>query len=165
MLIGIGIGSCVILIFGIIGAVMIFLYFRQQKEAEESQNWSSTLGRITKTYMRQEVSYESGNTIYYPEIEYEYEYLGIIYTGNRINFGGSSGNSNRKKSEEVLAQYPVNKTITVYYEPNNPEKAVLERKMGTGGKVALIVGILFTFIALCAACVGGVLAIVALMDY
>lgn len=164
MLIGIGIGGFIIFIFGFIGAVMVFLYFRHKKEAEESQNWASTLGTITKTYMRQEVSYETSNTIYYPTIEYEYEYRGTTYTGSRINFGGSSGNSNYRKSEEILAQYPINKTITVYYDPNNPEEAVLEQKMGTGGKVMLIVGILFAFIALCAACVGSVLAIMAVMD-
>ena len=163
MLIGIGIGGFIIFIFGFIGAVMIFMYFRHKKEAEESQNWASTLGTITKTRMHQEVSYETGNTLYYPEIAYEYEYLGMIYTGNRINFGGSSGNSNYRKSEEVLAQYPLNKTVTVYYDSHNPEEAVLERKMGTGGKVLLIVGILFTIIALCAACVGSVLAIASMM--
>ncbi len=159
MLVGIGIGGFIIFIFGIIGALMIFMYFRQKKEAEESQNWASTLGRITKTYMRQEVSYETGSTLYYPEIEYEYEYRGVIYTGNRIDFGGSSGNSNHNKSEELLAQYPINKTITVYYDPNNPEEAVLEQKMGTGGKVMLIVGILFAFIALCAIAIASILAI------
>ncbi len=159
MLTGIAIGGCFVLIFGIIGTVMIFMYFHQKKEAEESLNWSSTVGRVTKSYIRQEMNYEQNNTVYYPEVEYEYEFLGTTYTGDRINFGGSSGDSNRKKSEEILAQYALDKNVTVYYDSNTPKDAVLERKVGMGGKILLIVGILFTFTALCAACIGGVLAI------
>ena len=165
MFVGIAIGGCLVLTFGIIGAVMIFLYFRQKKEAEESLDWSSALGKITKAHMRQDISYESGNTLYYPEVEYEYEFLGITYTGDRISFGGSAGNSNRKKTAEILAQYPLNKTVTVYYDPNSPESAVLERKVGMGGKVLLIVGIVFILVALCTLCVGGVATVANAMGY
>ncbi len=144
---------------------MIVKYLRDKEKADASQNWSSTMGRITKSYMRNEVSYESGNTLYYPEVEYEYEFFGIFYTGHQINFGGSSGNSSRGISQKTLAQYPLDKNVKVYYDPNNPEEAVLERKMGMGGTVFLIVGILFILVALCALCIGGVIATVGFMGY
>ncbi len=165
MLVAIISGGFVILVFGIIGAVLVYKYFQEKREAEESQGWSSTIGRITKSFMRREASYESSNTIYYPEVEYDYEFLGTEYTGHRISFGGSTGNSNHRKSEEVLARYPVGKSVPVFYDPNNAEDSVLIREMGTGGKVFLFVGALFLLISVCAFCVGGVIAIASLMGY
>jgi hypothetical protein len=165
MLVGILIGGFIILIFGIVGAVMIYKYFQEKKEAEKSQSWPSTSGSITKSFMRHEVSYESGNTLYYPNVEYDYEVLGTAYTGNRINFGGSTGNSNRKKSEEILTQYPLGKNVPVYYDSNNPEDAVLEREIGVGGTVFLVVGLLFILIILCALCISTIIAGSMLVGY
>lgn len=157
-------GGSLIVLFGIAGAVMIFKYFQEQKEADESQGWSSTIGKITKSSIQREASYESSNTLYFPEVEYLYEFLGTEYTGNRITFGGSTGNSNRKKSEETLAKYPVGKSIPIYYDPNNPQDSVLIRKMGTGGMVFLVVGILFVFISICTTGIGAIFAGLTLIE-
>ena len=50
MLIAILVGGFVVLVFGIIGAVLIYKYFQEKKEAEESQGWSSTIGQIIKSF-------------------------------------------------------------------------------------------------------------------
>ena len=165
MIIGIAIGGCLILVFGIIGVIMLIKYFQEKEKSERSQKWSSAMGKVIKSYMRHETNYESGNTIYYPEVSYEYEFLGTIYTGYRISFGGSSGNSNHKKSQEILRQYPINRNVTVYHDPHNPENAVLERRIGSGSKVLLIIGILFSSISLCALCVSMVMGIASLAGY
>ncbi len=73
------------------------------------------------------------------------------YTGDKIAFGGDVGGS-RKKANEMIAQYPVGKNVSVYYDPNNPEDVVLERRMGSKG--LLIIGVVFTLIAVCTLCVG-----------
>ncbi|MCP4141985.1 MAG: DUF3592 domain-containing protein [Chloroflexi bacterium] len=154
MLIAIIAGSSLVVLFGIAGVWMVYKYFQEQKNADKSQGWSSTFGKITKASLDKEASFESGNTLYYPEVEYTYEFLGTEYTGYKISFGGSSGNSNRKKSEETLAKYPVGKEIPVFYDPNNPKDSVLIRNIGTGGKVFLFVGILFVFVSICTTLVG-----------
>ncbi len=163
MLIGIAIGGCFVLIFGIIGAVMLFKYFQDKKKAEESQNWSSAAGRITESYVRREENMDSDGyttTSYYPEVRYGYEFLGTEYTGDKIAFGGKMG-GNQKNAQERLAQYPVGKNVIVYYDPNNVEDAVLERKMG--GKIMLIVGVIFSLVAICTACIGGIVTVLGLM--
>ena len=147
-------GGSLIVLFGIAGAVMIFKYFQEQKEADESQGWSSTIGKITKSSIHREASFESSNTLYYSDVKYVYDFLGTEYTGNRIAFGGSTGYSNRKKSEETLAKYPVGREIPVFYDPNNPKDSVLVRNLGMGGKVFLFVGILFVLISICVTLVG-----------
>ena len=163
ILIGVAVGGCFILIFGIVGTVMLFKYFQDKKKAEESQSWSSASGRIMESYVRREESMDSEGfttTYYYPEILYVYQFLGAEYTGDKIAFGGKVGES-QNKAKERLVQYPVGKNVIVYYDPNNPEDAVLERKMS--GKTMLIVGIVFAIIALCTACVGGTIAVLGLM--
>lgn len=159
MLVGIGIGGCFVLIFGIIGAALLIKHFRAKKKAEESQKWSSAAGRITESYVRREDSTDSDGyptTSYYPEVQFTYEFLGSEYAGNKIAFGGSMGGG-QKKAQESLAQYPVGKDVIVYYDPNNPGDAVLERRVS--GNVFLIVGIVFLVISVCVGCVGGVIAV------
>ena len=102
-------------------------------------------------------------TLYYPEVRYEYEVFGQIYSGQQISFGANTGYSNQRKTQEILAKYPLGANITVYYDPNAPENAVLERHVG--GKVALIIGILFSLIAICTACFGGFIAILDALNW
>jgi len=154
MLIGIATGGLTTLLFGGIGIFMLFKYFREKENATESQNWSSTLGKIQKSYMKHDFNHETGSTLYYPSVKYSYQSLGSEYLGNRINFGGSTGYSSRRKANEILAQYSPEKNVTVYFNPQNPEESVLERKMGAGGIVFLIVGILFSLVAFCTLCFG-----------
>ena len=154
ILFGVGIGGCFVLVFGIIGIVMLVKYFLDKKKFEESQAWSATSGQITEAYVRESSSEDSEGyttTSYYPEVRYTYQVMGVEYTGKRIAFGGNVGGS-RKKANEIVAQYPVGKKVTVYYDPDNLEDAALERRMG--GKGLLVIGIVFTLIAVCTACIG-----------
>ncbi|MBT4311172.1 MAG: DUF3592 domain-containing protein [Anaerolineae bacterium] len=159
ILIGVGVGGCFVLIFGIVGVVMLVKYFRDKKKSEESQAWSGTSGRITESYVRESQSQDSDgytSTTYYPEVRYLYQVMGVEYDGKRVAFGGDVGGS-RKKANERIGQYPVGKTVTVYYDPNNHEDAVLERRIGS--KTMLIIGIVFALISICSACISGIVAI------
>jgi len=165
MLAGIVIGGCFVLIFGIIGAVLLVKYFQDKKKADTSQSWPSAPGRIAESYVRREDSTDSDGyptTSYYPEVRYEYDLLGAQYSGDKIAFGAKTGNSNQKKTQEALVQYPVGKSVIVYYDPANPEDAVLERRVG--GKVFLIVGIIFLLVALCTLCIGGAATLFSLVE-
>lgn len=156
-------GGCFVTLFIGIGVFMLFKYFQDKKKTEESQAWSATSGRVTESYVRREVSRDSdGDTTvsYYPEVRYIYQVMGVEYTGSRVAFGGTVGRG-RKKSEEKIANYPVGKPLTVYYDPNNAEDAVIERRMGSQGM--LIMGIIFALIGICTACIGGAVGISALL--
>ena len=163
-LIGLAAGGCFVTIFAGVGIFMLVKYFQDKKKSEESQAWSATSGQITESYVRESQSRDSEgytSTSYYSEVRYLYQVMGVEYNGDKVAFGGSVGGS-RKKASERIAQYPVGKTVTVYYDPNNHEDAVLERRIGSKGM--LIIGIIFTLIGVCTACAGGVAAIAALMN-
>ncbi|MCP4141984.1 MAG: DUF3592 domain-containing protein [Chloroflexi bacterium] len=165
MIVGIIIGGCFVLIFGIIGGAMLFKYFQDSKKAEASQGWSSASGQITESYVRREDSTDNDGypqTYYYSEVRYEYDLLVATFTGDKIAFGTKTGNSSQMKAQEALARYPVGERVTVYYDPNNREDAVLERRVG--GKVFLIIGIVFSLVALCTLCIGGSALVFSLVE-
>lgn len=164
MFAGLGASDFVVVIFGIIGVAMLFSYFQSKKKVEESQSWPAVQGYITKTHIRRETEKDNDGsriTKYYPEVLYTYEFLGKEYTGDKISFGGKTKYSYEQKAENFLVQYPVGQGIKIYYDPNNPEDAVLERK--ALGKVILIIGVIFTLIAIGALLVRGGAALMSLM--
>lgn len=164
VLIALGVGGCFVTIFAGIGIFMLVKYFQDKKKAEESQSWTGTSGQVTQAYVRESETRDSDGYLtksYYPEVRYTYQVMGVAYSGDKISFGGSVG-GNRKKADAVVAQYPVGKVLTIYYDPNNPADAVIERKMGSKG--FLIIGNIFTLVGICSACVGGVIAVLVLVN-
>ena len=163
-LIGLLAGGCFVTIFLGVGIFMLVKYFQDKKKAEESQAWSATAGQVTQSYVRESQTRDDDGyltTTYYPEVRYTYQVMGVEYAGDKVSFGGAVG-GNRNKASEVVAQYPIGKNITVYYDPNNHEDAVIERRMGSKG--FLIIGVVFTLVGICTACIGGIVAIMAIAN-
>ena len=158
MLILIGVGGLLVLIFGIISIVMLVKHFRDKKKIVESDNWASVQGQIIFSDIRRQDSINAEghqNVSYVPEVRYRYEHLGTEYTNDKISFGGKIGRT-VKGANTILARYPVGENVTVFYNPANPADSVLERRVGSS--VFLWVGLLFVFLTLAVIAVGGVLA-------
>jgi len=137
------------------GIGLIFFSKRSKKKAGLSQAWPSVPGTITRSEVqRNSSSDEDGGTSYFytPAVEYTYSAGGQDYTGKRISFGGTAGHSSPAKSQAVLANYPLNSTVLVFYDPAKPGDAVLERAAGGGTKAAMIIGIILIVISVMIAC-------------
>ena len=61
----------------------------------------------------------------YPAVQYSYQAVGQAYEGSRIAPGPEVGGSGAGK---VVARYPAGAQVMVFYNPQNPSDAVLERK-------------------------------------
>ena len=155
MLFGVLCFGSFILVFGAVSAWLIYTYFQQRRKAGESIAWPATQGKIVVSTVKESVTrHDTDNgmwverTTYYPEVRYEYSVLGKTYTGRRIAFGASKGFSTSAGAEKALERYPVRATVTVYYNPDNPADAVLEREM-RGGASLLLIGIAFALATAC----------------
>jgi hypothetical protein len=62
---------------------------------------------------------------YVPEVEYVFSVGGVDYRGHRIGIGEIAPDSPEAKA--ALERYKVGRTGPVFYNPANPEEAVLER--------------------------------------
>lgn len=152
---------CLSMLFAVPAAFAFFFYFQQRRKAEASAAWPATQGKIVRSWVRTESSWDTdtGTTYsYFPEVRYEYEVMGQKYEGKNISFGGSVGSSSRAYAEKVIAQYPADKEVTVYYNPEKPSEAVLERGM-RGGTLLLILGGVLGLLAACTFLVGLITAI------
>jgi hypothetical protein len=70
-------------------------------------------------------SRSKGQKSYREAIHYAYVVDGHEYTSERPNLGGIRIGSGRRQAEALVAQYPVGKELTVFYDPAAPGDSVL----------------------------------------
>ena len=146
----------VVFILGFIG-VGIFLIYRSvqsRKRAEASQGWPSTVGQISEARVAHSVHTDTdgdSSDSYTPYVTYTYQVAGQEYTGRDVTFGFKQGYSNASKAQAVVGKYPLGAQVSVYYDPADPQKAVLERQAGGFG-IGLALGIIFLVVGSCLGC-------------
>lgn len=114
--------------------------------AKASRSWPSSQGRILSSEIgkrRSQGKKHGRRTIYSAKIEYEYYVNGITYISKRVSFG-DYGSSNPAHARSIIARYPSNSTVTVYFNPENPIVSVLEQGGGGGIHIPFMVGIIFS---------------------
>jgi hypothetical protein len=120
-----------LLTVGIIGFVLLILntiflgiiFFMRRKMAAVGQ-WPSTMGTVQMSNLEARHSSEGGWTNY-PIVQYSYQAGGQTYQGSRIAPGPEVGGSGAGK---VVGRYPAGVQVMVFYNPQDPSEAVLERK-------------------------------------
>lgn len=60
------------------------------------------------------------------DIKYKYTVDKLIYTSNKINFVNTGESASDQYARNYVEKYPVGKAVTVFYDPRNPERSVLE---------------------------------------
>lgn len=146
-------GGLFILAFGAAGVIAILSYVRSQKKSETCQKWALTPGTVVSSSIHQSTTISQDDPpTYTPQIRYVYYVMGELYQGSRV-FIGPIPSRRRSQAEQIVARYPAGATVTVYYDPNKPADAVLERS-APGNTAVLILGILFVVITLCLVCPG-----------
>ena len=135
--------------FVIVALVLMFIAFRSSRKASVSRNWPMTTGKILAAGIepRSSRSGSSGySTSYYPVVQYEYTVNGQRYLGNRITFGMAVGYGWTGMAQKQITGYSVGSNVAVFYDPNQPENAVLERTAGTGSRILWLVAIMILVI-------------------
>jgi len=111
-----------------LGTAFLNFGFGQIKKAGESATWPSVSGKIVRSELEKRTSTEgTGNnkrkvTYHAAVIEYTYCVEDTPYNSYRVAFGGQD----RSHSSELVSTYPKDKSVDVFYNPENPEEAVLE---------------------------------------
>ena len=112
--------TCVLILLNTI--FLGIIYFMRRKMAAVSQ-WPSTMGTVNNSYLEARSSSESGTTNY-PVVNYSYQVGGQAYQGGKIAPGPEMGGTGAGK---VVGRYPAGAQVMVFYNPQNPSDAVLER--------------------------------------
>jgi hypothetical protein len=94
------------------------------RDARASMTWPSVTGRVSESAV--EESTVGTKRSFTARVRYDYVVGGRGYTNRAIGFSDAGGSS-RDSAEGVVARYPSGATVPVYYDPADPQNAVLER--------------------------------------
>jgi hypothetical protein len=133
-----------LLTVGIIGFVLVILnvvfltiiFFMRRKMAAVSR-WPAVVGTVIASTTEWRRSGNDGSSEY-PVVHYTYQVNGQIFQGMKIAPGPEMGGTGAKK---VVARYPAGAQVMVFYDPQNPTDAVLEKKAPAQWFMWLMLGI------------------------
>ena len=108
--------------------------------AHESRSWPTVKGTIVQSVVAKS---GSGSKVKYsPVIEYRYEVDGRTAQGSRLRAAptGSDDTPDREEVESILKLYPQGSEVTVHYDPERPDRALLRPGDTTGAMYYLMMG-------------------------
>ena len=137
---------CLIL-FGV-GIGMLIKLAQHYGKLQKSKNWLSTSGVITSSELDAQTTADDDGyetTTYLAKVIFTYDVNGSPYECDCINFDYGMRTSNIRKQQSVLEQYPLGSQVTVYYNPENPQQSVLEKRVN-GAFTTILVSAVFIII-------------------
>jgi len=128
------------IIFTLVGALMFYFFgLPPLKYANESKSWPKTSGIITKSEVDSWM--KDGESQYGAVIKYTYQVEGKEYISYSVGVNSASSNNNMSAAKDLVQEYPVGKTVDVFYDPEVPDSAALKPGI-KAGDVALAGGML-----------------------
>lgn len=117
-----------LMIMAVPGMISGLIVYRTMM-VHNAATWPSTRARITKSEMREEYDNHADVTtaINVPVVEYEYTLGDRTFQGTHVS--GADNIGTRPQAQETLDHYSLGATVPVYYNPKNPDEAVLERDL------------------------------------
>jgi hypothetical protein len=128
-----------ILLFLLVGVSALLPGVNTLRNARISKEWPTTSGTIT--FSQVAISTDEDGTTYYADVRFKYVVNDRWYTADTVHFGEYSSGSGR--AEEIVARYPPESRVTVYYNPDSPQTAVLEPGVTIGAYLTILVALSF----------------------
>jgi len=129
-----------------LSAGLLFLTVRSWHRVRSSQHWPSAKGKVIASGARKHQG--ESHTYYTIGLVYAYSVEGAEHRSKRVDFDVVSSYAEWQAAEQVLNRYPLGTEVDVFYNPDNPQLAVLERTVSglntalflTGGVIAAGLG-------------------------
>lgn len=135
-------------VFVLIGGVFLYYGNQELSSAQSMADWARTEGQIISSSV-ESTQYGTSRT-YHALIVYEYRSGGRVFHGTRLTLADHPFRR-AADAQAVVHRYPVGRTVTVYYDPFNATKSVLEPGSPWQPYVVLGIGGLFILVGLCLA--------------
>lgn len=114
--------------FGVVLIMLIFAIITTGRQKSALKEWQSTTGIITASALERRSRGTNRGYANYAAIRYSYQAGGQAYQGTKFDLGPALRD---KEAKKLIARYPVNTQVTVFYNPQNPSEAVLEKRNPT----------------------------------
>ncbi len=126
------------LAFTLPGAVVSFFSINNIINGKASLQWTETSGTIISSTVEKYVGAHKKSK-YLAEVEYIFSVNGSEYKADTIRFGTMAS----LLAGELSETYSEGKTVKVFYNPNDPNIAVLEPGVNPGAWIKAVVAIFF----------------------
>jgi hypothetical protein len=129
----------------LVGLAIVLSGVMTYRKSNQASHWLPAQGRIKTS----EVTRTTGGKIqYYAHIEYEYTAQGMNYSSNNVTFAQLMGiaDTGQSAAQEKVKKFPAGSTVTVFYDPNDPRRAVLQKGGDSG--ILILGGIFIAFAVL-----------------
>jgi hypothetical protein len=107
------------LVFVVFGLVLLGFWYRGQKRAKRAMTWPQVPGKIIESTIVGAKNFDGGDEK--ARVLYSYVVNGISLHSKSVGAGVLSSPAG------IVKRYPVGKQVQVYYDPENPKSAFLER--------------------------------------
>ena len=152
--------STIGVVLAVVGLGLVAVGLRRMGQASRSRRWPTVQGTVVSAIVKsrqvpatpdpgedaEEAAARAPQTVYRPEVTYTYEVDGRRLTGTTLNLEGLEL-SNEERVRAHAARYAPGQSVTVYYDPAAPERAVLEPGVHAGSWLMPAMGGIFLFVA------------------
>lgn len=129
-------------VFFVFGIVLLGFWYSRQKRAKRAMTWPQVPGKIIESTVVGDKNFDGGDEK--ARVLYSYVVNGISLQSKSVGAGVLSSPAG------IVKRYPVGKQVQVYYDPENPKSAFLERSR-SGRIIILLLSIVnlgFVFVTL-----------------
>lgn len=92
----------------------------------QAKGWDEIRCKIISSKVERVNTSSKGSVAYVPKIEYSYSIKGKEYKSDKYSFFDTK--TNEGTANDIIKDYPVDRQVTCYVDPGNPEKAILNRE-------------------------------------
>lgn len=121
------------LLFVTLGGILCYSFlYRPLSLVAKSASWSPNAAVITSSKVDRHISPQKNTSVSYSiHIDYQYNYQGKTYHGDRYDFFRSKNmyTSEKDTIEAIVLRHPVGTKITCLVNPENPAESVISRKI------------------------------------
>jgi len=134
----------VIFCFG--GVAILWAGYDCYNVGQQSKNWPSANGIVTQS--RVNLYRTSQGNEYRADIEYQFKVKDQTHTSDRINLGYKSSNKLDGIAHELVDTYFVGRHVQVFYDPRDPDSAMLETGIHWTTYLSFAGGLFVVFLSL-----------------
>ncbi len=132
--------TILILIWMVIGLALAGRGAWNVNQAAGNSGWSLTHGEILSSDVVEQPSHEVGvGSTYLAEVQYRYHVEDTGYLGDRVAIGYYSSGS-YSEAWQLAERYRQGSRVDVWFDPDDPEQAVLQRGADSNSWLELSVG-------------------------
>jgi hypothetical protein len=123
------------LLFIVGGLLRLYSGVRKTRMVKDSKSWPTVTGKVLFSHLhREKTSIEVAESawikadIYEARIAYQYSVFGTKYTSHKVCLSPIRNVDQLEDAKKIIDKYPADSNVTVYYDPTNPSRAILESR-------------------------------------